>query len=116
MPSPSPVPRESWLRCRHSFERGLAHDTLFTTPLQVIDWAVAHGVADRLHASMSIGLLVISDRPRPWQAVRGCKLVVIPKPDSVELRLYRDAALAEMIEIDRSRLHEELDRLVSQFR
>lgn len=114
MPSPSPAYRESWLRCRRSFERWLAHSPLFATPLQVIDWAVAHGVADRLHASLSLDHLVISDRP--WQAVRADKLVVIPKPDSVELRLYRDARLTEMVEIDRSRLHEELDRLVSEFR
>lgn len=114
MPSPSPVHRESWLRCRRSFERWLAHSPLFTTPLQVIDWAVAYGFADRLHASMSLDHLVISDRPP--RAEHANKLVVIPKPDSVELRLYRDAGLAEMVEIDRSRLHEELDRLVSEFR
>lgn len=43
-------------------------------------------------------------------------LVLIPKPDSVELRLYRDAALTEKVEIDRSQLCEQLERLMAEFR
>ncbi len=114
MRSPNPALRESWLRCRRSLEPGLAHSPLVGAPLEAIDWAVAEGIADRFHASLSLDHLVISDRPQP--ANRGDKVVLIPKPGSVELRLYHDAGLAEMVEIDRAHLVEELDRLVARFR
>lgn len=114
MPSPSLSPqRESWLRCRRSLASRVAHDPLFAIAVQAIDWAVVRGIADRTHARLSLDRLVISDaEPR---AEGGSMLVLIPKPDSVELRLYRGVGLAERIEIDRSHLWEQLDRLVSQF-
>jgi uncharacterized protein YqiB (DUF1249 family) len=63
---------------------------------------------------MSLDHLVISNNPR--RAVRADKLVMIPTPDSIQLRFYRDADLAEMVEIDQSRLYEELERLIAEFR
>lgn len=115
MQSPSTSPqRESWLHCRRSLAARLAQDPLFAVPVQAIDWAVAQGIADRTRARLSLDHLVISDaEPR---SEGGSMLVLIPKPDSVELRLYRGAGLAETVEIDRSQLCEQLDRLVSQFR
>jgi hypothetical protein len=87
---------------------------LFAIPLQAIDWAVAQGIAERTHAHLALDRLVISDtEPR---AEGGSMLVLIPKPDLVELRVYRDASLAETVEIDRSHLYEQLERLISQFR
>ena len=114
MRSPSlSLQRESWLRCRHSLASRVAQDLLFAIPVQAIDWAVAHGIAERTHARLSLDRLVNSDtEPR---AEGGSMLVLIPKPDSVELRLYRDAGLVEKVEIDRSDLYEQLERLVSQF-
>lgn len=114
MQSPSRSPqRESWLRCRRSLAPRVSQDPLFAIPVQAIDWAVAQGIADRTHARLSLDRLVISDaEPR---AEGGSMLVLIPKPDSVELRLYRGAGLAETVVIDRSHLCEQLDRLVSQF-
>ncbi len=105
--------RESWTQCRRLLEQRLAHSPLFAIPLRVIDWAVARGVSERSYAWFSHDWLVISNRR--WQAERADRLVVIPKPDSVELRLYRDAALAQRIDIDQADLVEELDRLMSGF-
>lgn len=115
MQSPSVSPqRESWLRCRRSLASRAAQDPLFAIPLQAIDWAMTQDIAERTHARLSLDRLVISDaEPR---AEGGSMLVLTPKPDSVELRLYRDASLAETVEIDRSHLHEQLERLISQFR
>ena len=115
MQSPSTSPqRESWLQCRRSLAPRVAQDPLFAVTAQAIDWAVTQGIADRTHACLSLDRLVISDaEPR---AEGGSMLVLIPKPDSVELRLYRGAALTERVEIDPSQLREQLDRLVSQFR
>lgn len=114
MQSPSLSPqRESWLRCRRSLVSRAAQDPLFTVAVNAIDWAIAHGIAERTHASLSLDRLVISDMEP--QGKSGSMLVMIPKPDSVELRLYRDASLAERVEIDASHLCEQLDRFVSQF-
>jgi len=115
MRSPSLSPqRESWLRCRRSLASRVAQDPLFAVAVQAIDWAITQGIAERTHASLSLDRLVISDaEPR---AESGGMLVVVPKPDTVELRLYRGAGLVEQVEIDRSHLCEQLDRLVSQFR
>lgn len=115
MQSPSLSPqRESWLRCRRSLASRLAQDPLFAVPVQAIDWAVAQGIADRTHARLSLDRLVISDAEPRTEG--GSMLVLIPKPDRVELRLYRDAGLAERVEIDSSHLCEQLERLVSEFR
>jgi hypothetical protein len=92
----------------------VAQDSLFDIPVQAIDWALAHDLAERTHASLSLDRLVISNiEPR---AEGGSMLVLVPKPDSVELRLYRDAGLLERVETDRSHLCEQLERLISQFR
>jgi hypothetical protein len=114
MQSPSASPqRESWRRCRRSLASRLAQEPLFAIAVQTIDWAVAQGIADRTYASLSLDRLVISDaEPRTEGA---SMLVLIPKPNSMELRLYRDAGLAERVEIDHSHLCEQLARLVSQF-
>jgi hypothetical protein len=42
--------------------------------------------------------------------------VVIPKPDSIELRLSRDGNLVRKADVDLACLDEELDRLISGFR
>jgi hypothetical protein len=114
MQSPSLSPqRDSWLRCRRSLASRLAQEPLFAIPLQVIDWAVAQGIAEKTHARLSLDRLVISDaQPR---VEGGSMVVLIPKPDSVELRLYREDRLAEKVEIAPSRLCEQLDRFVSSF-
>jgi hypothetical protein len=114
MQSPSTSPqREAWLRCRRSLAARVAQDPLFAIPVQAIDWAVDRGIADRTHAHLSLDRLVISDaEPR---VEGGSMLVLIPKPNAVELRLYRGAGLAERVEIDASRLCEQLVRLLSQF-
>jgi len=115
MQSPSLSPqRESWLRCRRSLASRVAQDPLFAIPVQAIDWAVAHGISERTHARLSLDRLVISDAE--LRAEGGSMLVLIPKPDTVELRLYRDSGLVEKVESDRSHLCEQLARLVSQFR
>lgn len=115
MQSPSLSPqRESWLRCRRSLALRAAQDPVFAVAVQAIDWALMQGIAERTHASLSLDRLVISDAEP--QAESGSMLVLIPKPDSVELRLYRDAGLVERVEIDNSHLCEQLQRLVSQFR
>ena len=114
MQSPSLSPQhESWLRCRRSLASRVAQEPLFAVPVQAIDWAIAHGIAERAHASLSLDRLVISSVSP--QAERGSMLVLIPKPQSVELRLYRNAGLAESMEIDPAHLGEQLDRLVSLF-
>jgi hypothetical protein len=105
--------QESWSRCRRAFEGRLSDTSLFAVPLQVIDWAVSHGIDKRLCAWRSHDHLVISNRP--WQAVRASKLIVIPKPKSVELRLYHDAGLAQSSDVARSGLDQELSRLLSEF-
>lgn len=115
MQSPSLSPqRESWLRCRRSLASRAVQDPLFAVAVQAIDWAVAQGIAERTHASLSLDRLVISDAEPRTEG--GSMLVVIPKPDLVELRLYHDVGLAEQVETDRSHLGEQLDRLFSQFR
>jgi hypothetical protein len=102
------------LHCRQSLAGRVAHDPLFAVPLQAIDWAVGHGVADRLYALLSLGHLVISNRgPR---AKRADRLVLIPKPEIVELRVYRDSQLSRTMEVDKAYLGDELERLVSDFR
>jgi hypothetical protein len=113
MDSHSPAYRESWTQCRRLLEQRLAHSPLFAIPLRVIDWAVARGISERSYAWLSHEWLVISNRG--WQAERADRLVVIPKPDSVELRLYHDAALTQRADTDQAGLVEELDRLVSGF-
>ena len=114
MQSPSRSPqRESWLRCRRSLVSRAVQDPLFAIAVKVVDWAIARGIAERTHASLSLDRLVISDVQS--QGKSGSMLVVIPKPDSVELRLYRDAGLAERVEIDTSHLCEQIDRLISLF-
>lgn len=114
MPSPSLSPqRESWLRCRRFLASRVDQDAVFAIAVQAIDWAVAHDIVERTHASLSLDHLVISNaEPR---AEGGSMLVLIPKPDTVELRLYRDAGLAEKVEIDHSNLCGQLERLVSRF-
>jgi len=86
---------------------------LFAVPLQAIDWAVARGIADRTQARLSLDRLVISDAESTAES--GSMLVLIPKPDSVELRLYRGTVLVERVDIDSSHLCEVLERLVSEF-
>ena len=114
MQSPSLSPqRESWLRCRRSLVSRVAQDPLFAIPVQAIDWAVAHDIVERTHACLSLDRLVISDAES--RAEGGSMLVLIPKPDTVELRLYRDASLVERVETAHSNLCEQLERLVSQF-
>lgn len=115
MQSPSLSPqRESWLRCRRSLASRIAQDPLFAIPVQAIDWVLDHGIAERIHAHLSLDRLVISATgPR---VEGGSMLVLIPKPDSVELRLYRDGSLAESVDIDPSHLQGHLERLVSQLR
>jgi hypothetical protein len=114
MQSPSLSPqRESWLRCRRSLASRVAQDPLFAIPVQAIDWAMSRDIADRTHARLSLDRLVISDSES--RAEGGSMLVLIPKPDSVELRLYRGTGHAETVEIDRSHLVEHLGRLISQF-
>ena len=92
MRSPSlSLQRESWLQCRRSLVPRVTQEPLFAVTVQAIDWAVTQGAADRTHARLSLDRLVISDaEPR---AEGGSMLVLIPKPDSVELRLYRGDAL-----------------------
>jgi hypothetical protein len=115
MPSPSsPSRRESWLRCRRSLASRLAQEPLFAAPIKAIDWAVAQGIADRTHARLSLDRLVISDTEPRTEG--GSMLVLIPKRESVELRLYRDAGLAESVETDSAHLCDQLERLVSEFR
>jgi hypothetical protein len=58
--------------------------------------------------------LVISDDKT--RAGGASMLVLIPKADSVELRLYRDTSLVKRVEIDRSQLYEQLERLMAEFR
>jgi hypothetical protein len=106
--------RESWLRCRRSLASRVAQDPLFALPVQAIDWALAQGVAERTHAHLALDRLVISDAEPRTEG--GSMLVLIPKPDAVELRLYCGTGLAERIEIDPSHLCEQLKRLMSQFR
>jgi len=102
---------ESWAQCRGFYERALVHEPFFAIPLLVIDWAIARGITNDLYVWRSHDWLVISNRR--WVAERADSLIVIPKPDSVELRLYHDAALTQRADIDQSGLVEELDRLVS---
>ena len=113
MDSHNPAYRESWTECRRLLEQRLAHSPLFAIPLWVIDWAFARGISERTYAWFSHEWLVISNRR--WHAGRADRLVVIPKPDSVELRLYHDAALTQRTDTDQAALVELLDRLVSQF-
>lgn len=112
MQSPSLSPqRESWLQCRRSLASRMAQDPLFAIPVQAIDWALDHGIAERAHASLSLDRLVISDAAPGAEG--SSMLVLIPKPDSVELRSYRDAGLVERAETDHSHLCEQLERLLA---
>jgi hypothetical protein len=106
--------RDSWLHCRRSFEQWHNHSLLFAVPLRVIAWALSRGVNERLCAWLSHDHLVISNRH--WNAESSDKLVVIPTPDLIELRLYRDGALVRKVDTDLTRLDEELDRSMSDFR
>jgi hypothetical protein len=114
MSSPGPEYQQSWLECQRFFERVLPHDPLFVVPLRVIDWAVAHGLNGWTLAWRSHDWLVMSNRR--WQAKRADRLVVIPKPDLIELHLYRDGDLVRRVDTDQTQLDEELDRLMVKFR
>ena len=107
-------PRESWIECRRSLEQRLGHSQLFAAPLRAIDWALAGGGADWLYAWLSHDNLVVSNRQ--WDATLADRVVVIPKSDSIELRLSRDGDFIRKSDTDQARLEEELDSYVSEFR
>jgi hypothetical protein len=113
MDSHSQAYRKSWTQSRRILEQRLAHSAMFAIPIQVIDWAIARGVNEKAYAWLSHDWLVISNRH--WNAERADRLVVIPMPDSVELRLYHDGTLTQRIDIHQVDLDEEIDRLLSKF-
>ncbi len=112
-PSSSSSHRESWLKCRRALASRVVREPLFHVPMQAIDWALDRGVAERTNASLSLDRLVISDVE--GNAMDENMVVVIPKPDRVELRLYRATQLVERVDIERNRLCEHLERLLSHF-
>jgi len=113
MDSPSTPHRDSWTQSRLLLQQRLVHSPLFAIPLQVIDWAVARELPDWTYSWLSHDHLVISNRR--WDAVRAARLVVIPKQESVELRLYRDGVPIRRVSINSIHLAEELDRLLPEF-
>jgi hypothetical protein len=112
MHSPKPTREDTWTACRRTLEPRLAHSSLIAVPLKVIEWAIARGVTERLFAWLSHDQLIVSNRP--WDARRARKLVVIPQPNTVELRFYLDSILTERLEVEPADMVNALDQWLAK--
>lgn len=96
--------REAWLHCRRLFARRATQAPHFAPMPQLIDWMINRGWAERLLASLSLDNLVLSGREG--------KLVIIPKPGTMELKRYGNDGLVEQTDAVADRLYEHLGRMV----
>lgn len=101
---------ESWSYYRSAFSRRgrLFADLAVLVPL--IDRIRELGYSERLYAGASLDNLVISVRPQPRD--RRQTILVIPKEESVEFRLYAEDGETETSTVALNQIESEIDRLL----
>jgi len=107
-----PLTDDSWSYYRSAFRRRSGPFPTLAILVTIIDQICELGYSERLYAGESLDNLVISVRPKPRD--RRQTILVIPKGDAVEFRLYGEQGEAEVCTVALDQVGSALDHLLSR--
>ena len=93
-----------------AFERRSATSPELVHFLPIIDRVAELGSSEVLYPSTSLDNLVISARPNPYD--RRGRILVTPKGNGVELRLYKRDGTTEVSQVGAEQVRSEIERLL----
>ncbi len=103
---------DSWHYYRSAFQRRSGPFPNLAVLVAIIDRICEQGYSERLYAGESLDNLVISVRPKPRD--RRQTILVIPKGDAVEFRLYGEQGEAEFCTVALDQVESAIDSLLSR--
>jgi hypothetical protein len=103
--------RETWDYYRAVFQRRSTLHPELTPVLPILDLICSQGFNDRLYAGTSLDNLVISTRRNPRSRLG--TILVLPKRETVEFRLFKNDGAAVTSEVPFQQVAQEAGRLLA---
>ncbi|HWG42549.1 MAG TPA: hypothetical protein VN688_07160 [Gemmataceae bacterium] len=100
----------SWRYYRSAFRRRSGLFPALAPLVTIIDRICQRGYSERLYAGASLDNLVISTHPKPRDHRQ--TILVIPKEDTVEFRLYAEEGEAEVCTVALNQVESTIDSLL----